>query len=88
MLDRYRQSGVRDFLDSTLFVDLNLYLPETLMTKNRYCRDDPLIRARMPLLDHKFLEFVARIPSGLKLKEGVLGKYILRRQLSHTFPTK
>ena len=69
MLEKYRQSGTSSFLDSTLYVDLNLYLPDTLMTKTDIAGMAHSLEARMPLLDHKFLEFAARIPPDLKLKD-------------------
>ena len=43
------------------------------------------LEARDPLLDHKLLEFVATIPSSLKLKRG-RSKYLLRRLLSKRIP--
>ena len=36
------------------------------------------LKTREPLLDHKLLEFVARVPSSLKL-HGATRKYLLRR---------
>jgi len=37
------------------------------------------LEARAPMLDHHFLEFVAKIPAPLKLKNGHLGKYIFKK---------
>jgi asparagine synthase (glutamine-hydrolysing) len=85
MLQKYRQSGARDFLDSTLFVDLNFYLPDTLMTKTDIAGMAHSLEARMPMLDHKFLEFAARIPSRLKLRDGV-GKSILKKAVEPYLP--
>jgi asparagine synthase (glutamine-hydrolysing) len=86
MLEKYRQSRTRDFLDSTLYVDLNLYLPETLMTKTDIAGMTHSLEARMPFLDHKFLEFVARVPSNLKLKDGTFSKYILKKAVEPYLP--
>ena len=86
MLEKYRQSGTKDFLDSTLYLDLNLYLPETLMTKTDIAGMTHSLEARMPLLDHKFLEFTARIPSELKLKDGTLSKYIFKKAVEPYLP--
>jgi asparagine synthase (glutamine-hydrolysing) len=41
--------------------------------------------AREPLLDHKLLEFAARVPAGLKIKDG-RSKYLLRRLLERRVP--
>ncbi len=86
LLEKYRQSGVSAFLDSTLYTDLHLYLPDTLMTKTDIAGMTHSLEARMPLLDHKFLEFAARIPSGLKLKDGLISKYIFKKAVEPYLP--
>jgi asparagine synthase (glutamine-hydrolysing) len=86
MLDRYRQSDARDFLDSTLDLDFGLYLPDTLMVKVDIASMAHALESRSPLLDHKFMEFVAQIPSGLKLKDGTESKYIFKRATEPYLP--
>jgi asparagine synthase (glutamine-hydrolysing) len=43
------------------------------------------LEAREPLLDHKLLEFAARVPAALKLRNG-RSKYLLRRLLERRVP--
>jgi len=43
------------------------------------------LEVRVPLLDHRVLEFVARIPFDLKLRRGV-GKWILREAVRDLLP--
>src|SRR5262245_60382960 len=43
------------------------------------------LEAREPLLDHKLLEFAARVPVSLKLKDG-RSKYLLRQLLERRLP--
>ncbi|MBF0495595.1 MAG: hypothetical protein HQK58_03310 [Deltaproteobacteria bacterium] len=86
MLDRYRRSDADNFLDSCLDVDLNLYLPETLMTKVDIASMAHALEVRSPFLDHEFAEFAARIPSDLKLKDGTESKYILKRAAEPYLP--
>lgn len=86
MLDRYRQSDAGDFLDSTLDFDFGLYLPDTLMTKVDVASMAHSLEARSPLLDHKFMEFVAQIPSDLKLKDGTESKHIFKRAAEPYLP--
>jgi asparagine synthase (glutamine-hydrolysing) len=88
MLDKYRQSGTKNFLDSTLYTDFNLYLPDTLMTKSDIAGMTHSLEARMPLLDHKFLEFVARIPPELKLQGGTVSKYIFKKAVEPYLPNE
>ena len=79
MLDKYRASDARDFLDALLNLDLELYLPDTLMVKVDIASMAHSLEARAPMLDHHFLEFVAKIPPQLKLKNGHLSKYIFKK---------
>ena len=66
-------------LDRTLAVDLRLYLPDTLMTKVDVAGMAHSLEARMPFLDHRFVEFCATIPSGLKLDAHGVSKAILKQ---------
>jgi asparagine synthase (glutamine-hydrolysing) len=43
------------------------------------------LETRVPLLDHRLIEFVATVPSALKLRRG-RGKYLLRRLLQPQVP--
>ena len=86
MLDKYRQSDATNFLDSTLYLDLNLYLPDTLMTKTDIAGMTHSLEARMPILDHLFMEFVATIPPELKLKDGTISKYIFKKAVEPYLP--
>ncbi len=86
MLNIYRDSDAGDFLDSTLDLDLGLYLPDTLMTKVDVASMAHSLEARAPMLDHKFLEFAATIPSELKLKDGKVGKHIFKKAVEPYLP--
>jgi asparagine synthase (glutamine-hydrolysing) len=86
MLDKYCHSDAAAFLDSTLYLDLNLYLPDTLMTKTDIAGMAHSLEARMPLLDHPFMEFVASIPPELKLKDGTISKYIFKKAVEPYLP--
>lgn len=86
MLNIYRASDARNFLDSTLDLDLGLYLPDTLMTKVDVASMAHSLEARAPMLDHKFLEFAATIPPELKLKDGKIGKYIFKKAVEPHLP--
>jgi asparagine synthase (glutamine-hydrolysing) len=79
MLEKYRTSDARAFVDALLNLDLEFYLPDTLMPKVDVASMAHSLEARAPMLDHHFLEFVAKIPAHLKLKNGRLGKYIFKK---------
>lgn len=85
LLDVYKQSQTKDFVDSTLFVDTMTYLPNDLLVKVDITSMANSLEARSPFLDHKLMELVARIPSEFKLK-GLTTKYILRKTFSKLLP--
>ena len=81
----YDGCGSRDPLDRALYVDVKTYLVDDIMTKVDKMSMAVSLESREPLLDHKLLEFAARVPSSLKLKNGQ-GKYLLRRLLERRVP--
>lgn len=86
LYDKYQQSDARHFLDATLDVDFSLYLPDTLMTKMDIASMIHSLEVRAPMLDHQFMEFTARIPPELKLKDGTIGKYIFKKAVEPYLP--
>ena len=86
VLDRFQKSDATNFLDSTLDLDLSLYLPDTLMTKMDVASMAHSLEARAPMLDHHFLEFCAAIPHELKLKDGRESKFILKKAVEPYLP--
>jgi asparagine synthase (glutamine-hydrolysing) len=74
-----------DPLDRALYVDVNTYLVDDILTKVDRTSMAVSLETRVPLLDHVLAEFAARVPSGLKLRHG-RGKYLLRRLLERRVP--
>ena len=66
-------------------MDVRTYLVDDILTKVDKMSMAVSLEARVPLLDHKLLEFAATVPSSLKLKNG-RGKYLLRRLLERRVP--
>jgi asparagine synthase (glutamine-hydrolysing) len=81
----YDECASPDPIDRALYVDANTYLVDDIMTKVDRMSMAVSLEAREPLLDHKLLEFAARIPSSLKLRRRQ-GKYLLRRLLERRVP--
>ena len=67
------------------YVDLNLRLPELLLMRIDKMSMGVSLEARVPFLDHKFVEFAMGIPERLKTKDGVL-KYILKKSVRGIIP--
>jgi len=74
-----------DPLDRALYVDVNTYLVDDILTKVDKMSMAVSLEARDPLLDHKLLEFSATIPSSLKLRKG-RSKHLLRKLLERYVP--
>jgi asparagine synthase (glutamine-hydrolysing) len=85
--ERYRACTSADPLDKALYTDSQTYLIEDILTKVDRMSMAVSLEAREPLLDHKLLEFAARVPSALKLRNG-RSKYLLRRALARRVPSR
>jgi asparagine synthase (glutamine-hydrolysing) len=78
----------KDFPDPLavlLYSDFTMYLQDDLLTKVDRATMLASLEARAPFLDHDFAEFVAGIPSDLKL-QGITAKAILRRAVKKRLP--
>ncbi len=72
-------------LDAMLYIDTKTWLPDDLLIKADKMTMANSIELRVPLLDHRVLEFAASLPSRLKLN-GHNTKYILKKALSKRIP--
>lgn len=82
---KYDEIGCDDFLSRIQYVDFKTYLVDDILTKVDRASMANSLEVRVPMLDHKFLEMVATIPSHLKLK-GRESKYILKKSLMKLLP--
>jgi asparagine synthase (glutamine-hydrolysing) len=71
-------------LDRLLYADVKTYLHELLMKQDQMSMAAS-IESRVPFLDHKLVEFTARLPERLKLR-GWTTKYVLRRSMKGVLP--
>jgi asparagine synthase (glutamine-hydrolysing) len=72
-------------LDAALNLDLNLYLPYYLLVKIDIASMAVGLEARAPMVDHEFVEFVARLPTRFK-RSGLSTKVILRSAMKGILP--
>src|SRR5215467_10950991 len=81
----FGQSDTEEWVDTMLDADINMFLPEDLLVKiDRATMVHPL-EARSPFLDHVLLEFVASLPSHLKLA-GRQQKRVLKTSMRDVLP--
>jgi asparagine synthase (glutamine-hydrolysing) len=74
-------------LDQMLYIDTKTWLPDDLLIKADKMTMANSLELRVPLLDHRLLEFAASLPPHYKLK-GLTLKYIWKKALSKRVPTK
>ena len=74
-------------LDQMLYIDTKTWLPDDLLVKADKMTMANSLELRVPLLDHKVLEFAASLPSSYKLK-GFSTKHILKEALSERVPSQ
>ena len=80
-----RQVSTGNPIDNLLYLDSKTYLPSDILTKVDRMSMAASLEARVPLLDHKLIEFVMQIPTELKLK-GLETKYIFRKAVKGIVP--
>ncbi|HZF41394.1 MAG TPA: asparagine synthase (glutamine-hydrolyzing) [Blastocatellia bacterium] len=85
-LSYIEQSGAETLLDKLLAADMKTYLHELLMKQDQMSMAAS-IESRVPFLDHKLVEFAARMPDTMKLR-GWTTKYVLRRAMRGVLPPR
>jgi len=85
MLATYAGTDAPDFIDATLDVDVQHYLPGDPLVKVDIATMAHGLEARSPLLDHHVMEFAATLPADMKLR-GTTKKYLLKRLARHYLP--
>ena len=83
----YDRADTDDPLSKIQYLDIKTYLTDDILTKVDRASMAVSLEVRAPMLDHKFMECIASIPSNLKLRNG-MGKYILKKALEPKLPAE
>jgi asparagine synthase (glutamine-hydrolysing) len=76
--EQLARTDATDPLNRMLYVDTKLWLPDDLLARGDKTSMAASLEARVPLLDHKLVEFAASLPPQLKVK-GLTRKYLLKK---------
>src|SRR3546814_4743403 len=76
---------IADFAERMAFLDTATYLPDDILAKVDRASMAVSLEVRVPLLDHRVVEFAWRLPKAMRLRGGTT-KWLLRRILNKHVP--
>jgi asparagine synthase (glutamine-hydrolysing) len=89
--DRYvrtmANAPAEDALSRAQYADLKIWLPGDILTKVDRTSMAVSLEAREPLLDHRLVEFAARLPTRMRLRGGT-GKWLMKKSLEGFLPNE
>jgi asparagine synthase (glutamine-hydrolysing) len=80
-----RKATVRNFIELMMYLDQISYLPDDILVKVDRAAMGVSLETRMPLLDHRVVEFSWTLPASMRLRRGET-KWALRQVLYKRVP--
>ena len=84
-VDPIQQANMPDALRAMQWIDQTTYLVDDILTKVDRASMAASLETRVPLLDHRLMEFAWTLPADMKVRNGQ-GKWILRQALNTFVP--
>lgn len=83
--DALARTDATDTVSRMLYVDTKLWLPDDLLARGDKMSMAASLEARVPLLDHRLVEFAATLPPDFKVR-GFERKYLLKKVAREWLP--
>ncbi|HED39661.1 MAG TPA: asparagine synthase (glutamine-hydrolyzing) [Chromatiales bacterium] len=85
LTDASQWAELPDFTQRMMFLDMVSYLPDDILVKVDRASMGVSLESRVPMLDHRVVEFAATIPLSMKIRGGE-SKWLLRQVLYQYVP--
>jgi asparagine synthase (glutamine-hydrolysing) len=85
LLAMMRTAPAKSGLDRAQYADLKFMLPGDILTKVDRTSMAVSLEAREPLLDHRLIEFAARLPEKMRV-QGATGKWLMKQTMRRYLP--
>ncbi len=83
--DREQWPELSEFASRMMYFDSMMYLPDDIMVKLDRASMGVSLESRVPILDHRVVEFAWQVPLSMKVRDGQ-GKWLLRQLVKKYVP--